>query len=146
MIDGNSICKKIKYYLKENSKEESDIALMQFLCLCFEFIEVDREIPDVGKRTFSVAREYWGGHSNNADELEKMRVACWDFLDSKQFKAAPSGRAEAIVRALMCTTYPEPIDEDFLTDCFEWFFQMFNRLGDFSGKVQSVMKMKGYSA
>ncbi|WP_460095326.1 hypothetical protein [Pseudomonas sp. S2_B03] len=128
---------KVSLYFKALSKGRSDIAsrnTMKFMCRGFKLVlgqnEVDASI------TISAASDkayrYWVDQVGRAEELNSARIACWDFLEGKGRGFHIEDKEDAIARAVLCLLHPaEIVDNEFRQQCFEWFFQMVNKVDDF---------------
>lgn len=138
MIDANKIYEEIQTETKGKSGLERHIVLMKFMCRCFELVEKEYSIPAVAKKAIDIAKAHWIDGNANKDEMDAVRVECWDFLDRKEPKNRPLDREDMVLRALISVTFPEPFSDDFAKDSFEWFFAMMNNLGDFSKKVDDL--------
>lgn len=128
---------KINLYFKTLSKGKSDIAsrnTMKFMCRGFKLAlgqnEVDASVPITA--AFDKAYRYWVDQVGRAEELKSARIACWDFLEGKGRGFHIEDKEDAITRAVLCLLHPAEIaDNEFRQQCFEWFFQMVNRVEDF---------------
>lgn len=124
-------------------KTEADAArnIMKFMCAGVGMVLQDEEVSPIVKRAFATAHRYWFEGGENEKELNTARVKCWDFLEAKGSDVDIEDNEDAAVRALFCVMYPDRVsDEDFVQESFQWFFEMINRIGDFSPAFEQLAK------
>ncbi len=79
--------------------------------------------PDVGIQGVTTATQYWVDKSVNQADLEKARVACWDYLDANSASTNIVESKFCAVRAVICVLYSEPQSDD-NGELLDWFFNM----------------------
>lgn len=130
-------------------KTEADAArdIMKFMCEGVGMVLQNEEVSPIVESAFAVAHRYWFEGGKNEKELNAARVKCWDFLEAKGRDVDIEDNEDAAVRALFCVMYPDRVsDEDFVQESFQWFFEMINRIGDFSPafeKLAAKVALKG---
>ncbi|MGY2442978.1 hypothetical protein [Pseudomonas sp. SDO52101_S400] len=127
--------------LLSKGKAEADATrnIMKFMFAGVGMVLQDEEVSPVVNGAFTVAHRYWFEGGENEKELNAARVKCWDFLETKGRDVDIEDNEDAAIRALFCVMYPDRVsDEDFVQESFEWFFEMINRIGDFSRAFEQL--------
>jgi hypothetical protein len=122
-------------------KAEAEAArnIMKFMCAGVGLVLQDEQVHPIVRGAFTDARRYWFEKGGNETELNAARVKCWDFLEAKGRDVDIEDNEDAVVRALFCVMFPDRVsDEDFVQESFEWFFEMINRIGDFSQAFEKL--------
>jgi hypothetical protein len=113
--------------------------MMRFLCQCFELIAGKAEQRPVVTAGFSIANKYWSMGIGDVDSVIEARMKCWDFLENEGKISQNNESSKATVRALLCVMYPEQIDDDFMMELFDWFFEMADVIGDFNHSFDALL-------
>ncbi|QXH98151.1 hypothetical protein HV782_016405 [Pseudomonas monsensis] len=133
MINHEQIVHFSEQLSKGKAEAEAARNIMKFMCAGVGIVLQDEGVSPSVKSAFEAAQRYWFEGGKNERELNTARVKCWDFLEAKGRDVDIEDNEDAVVRALFCVMYPDRAsDEDFVQESFQWFFEMINRVGDFS--------------
>ncbi|OPB30805.1 hypothetical protein [Pseudomonas fluorescens] len=133
MLNGD----QVSLYFKALSKGKPDLAsknTMKFMCRGLKLVLGENKIDAslTIRVAFDMAYSYWVDQAVLVEKLNLVRIDCWGFLDRKERSIHIEDKEDAIARAVLCLLHPDEIgDSDFRQQCFEWFFQMVNKVGDF---------------
>lgn len=86
--------------------------------------------PNVVDNAILIANKYFRGETSEI-ELEKARVACWEFLANINASCDVSTPENCFVRAVICCLYPKPEDDD-LHYQLTWFLTLSKKVEDHS--------------
>jgi len=137
MIDQNKIYKYRILVTNRFNTQEAYTVFMRFMCHCLEAIQ--EFLPTVGKVAFEKAKEHWIEGIDHTNDLEALRIICWQYLDNKGGRIDIKDKEDASMRALLCVLHTKIENEDFSSDTIEWFTDMLDRLGDYSSEVERHM-------
>jgi hypothetical protein len=134
---------KLEIFLK-NVKErfsagDTHIILMKFMCRCLML--VPQFLPNVGRDTLALAKDFWLEGRGQAENLLAARIECWNYLDAKGRSVDVQDQEDAAMRALMCVLYVEPECDDFSAETVRWFASMIDLLGDYSIEMERLMEV-----
>ncbi|MGU3347078.1 hypothetical protein [Pseudomonas monsensis] len=139
MISNEQIVHFSEQLSKGKAEAEAARNIMKFMCAGVGLVLQDEEVSPIVKSAFAAAHKYWFEREKNEKELNAVRVKCWDFLEAKGRDVDIEDNEDAAVRALFCVMYPDRVsDEDFVQESFQWFFEMINRVGDFSQAFEKL--------
>jgi hypothetical protein len=139
MISHEQIVHFSEQLSKGKAEAEAARNIMKFMCAGVGLVLQDEEVSPIVKSAFTAAHKYWFEGGKNEKELNAARVKCWDFLEAKGRDVDIEDNEDAAVRALFCVMYPDRVsDEDFVQESFEWFFEMIDRIGDFSQAFEKL--------
>lgn len=139
MISHDQIVHFSEQLSKGKAESEAARNIMKFMCAGVGLVLQDEEVSPIVKSAFATAQKYWFEGGKNEKELNAARVKCWDFLEAKGRDVDIEDNEDAAVRALFCVMYPDRVsDEDFVQESYEWFFEMINKIGDFSKAFEKL--------
>ena len=84
-------------------------------------------MPKVGIQGVSTATKYWVGKSIGQGDLDKARIACWDYLDANSASTNVVEKKFCAVRAVICVLYSKAYYDD-NGELLDWFFQMLSTI------------------
>lgn len=88
-------------------------------------------LPPVAADSLTMALAHWEHFPGRpAEALTSARVACWKHLKDEDSDSVLSTPEVIGTRAVICTLYAEPEDDDFLEETLDWFAAVVNKLGD----------------
>jgi hypothetical protein len=146
MISSVNAVRYLKLSAEETGTDDFPRNMMRFLCQCFELIAGKAEQRPVVTAGFSIANKYWSIGIGDVDSVIEARMKCWDFLENEGKISQVNESSKATVRALLCVMYPEQIDDDFVMELFDWFFEMADVIGDFNHSFDALLPaLKGGS-
>ena len=85
--------------------------------------------PEVGIQGITTATRYWIDKSADKAELDRARVACWNYLDTNSASTNIDEKKFCAVRAVICVLYSRAEYED-NGELLEWFFQMLSTISN----------------
>jgi hypothetical protein len=77
------------------------------------------DLPVIAHDAIRVFRAFEAGEAS-AEQLEQMRVKCWEYLDSHHVSTDLSDPVVRIVRALICALYVASPDSE-ISELLAWF-------------------------
>ncbi|CAN7223496.1 hypothetical protein [Rhizobacter sp. LjRoot28] len=88
-------------------------------------------LPPVATDSLAKALDHWkAAQGGPAEALTSARVACWKHLKALNADSVLSTPEVMGTRAVICTLYSEPQDDDFMEETLHWFAAVVNKLGD----------------
>jgi hypothetical protein len=93
---------------------------VQAMICCLDL--VSENCPSVGQRGVDVAKQYWVEGASIHAEVEKARIACWDYVDGDSALADEKEISKSAVDAVICVLHPEAPSDD-IGELVEWFLQ-----------------------
>ncbi len=102
-------------------------------------------VPDVVITGIELARRYWKHGSASETDLERARVACWNYLDHVASSTNTIEPEFCAIRAVICVLYPNAPSDD-IGELIDFFNQMLRGTlakddeDSFSEKVMAVVE------
>jgi hypothetical protein len=113
--------------LEDAGLERNIPAFTEFMIASCELLTA--HMPPVARDGIAVARQFWSG-ACTAEELERARVRCWQFLDDLGVASTSIDEPRVCAtRAVICLLSPREV----VSDAFEvahWFLTLTSRVAD----------------
>ncbi|MBI3715848.1 MAG: hypothetical protein HY255_07635 [Betaproteobacteria bacterium] len=102
-------------------------------------------LPEVARNALLVASDYWNEGRGSASVLDEMRVKCWQHADEIAGRDHLNTKDGIAMRAVICTLYLTPTEEDFGEDALRWFMLLLGKFGGCSAAVNELLDTENRS-